>query len=82
MTRSTIVLGEGMVSVASALHLQRRGWFSCADRPGRTNDVHYHLTGLPHHIGPLLQYWWHSAPKRYAVIVLSTESCFPYRREN
>jgi D-amino-acid dehydrogenase len=100
--RSAIVLGAGMAGVASALHLQRRGWSvalvdrkepgretsygnagiiqSEALRPypmprdwrslasiatGRTNDVHYRLMSLPHHLGPLLQYWWHSSPKRY-----------------
>src|SRR5215470_10858215 len=100
--RSAIVLGAGMVGVASALHLQRRGWSvalvdrkepgretsygnagiiqSEALRPypmprdwrslariatGRTNDVHYRLLSLPHHLSPLLQYWWHSSPKRY-----------------
>lgn len=35
---------------------------------GRTNDVHYDPRALPHHLGPLLRYWWHSAPKRHAVI--------------
>jgi D-amino-acid dehydrogenase len=100
--KSAIVLGAGMVGVASALHLQRRGWsVALIDRKepgeetsygnagfiqsealwpypmprdwrslmsiatGRTNDVHYRLLSLPHHIGPLLQYWWHSSPERY-----------------
>ena len=99
---SVIVLGAGMVGVASALHLQRRGWsVVLVDRtsPGRetsygntgiiqseavrpfpmprdlaslaaiamrrTNDVHYSVASLPRHIGPLLQYWWHSAPERH-----------------
>ena len=104
--KSAIVLGGGMVGVASALHLQRHGWAvalvdrkppgqetsygntgiiqSEALRPyplphdwrtlgrivtGRTNDVRYRLAALPHHIEPLLRYWWHSFPKRYARIV-------------
>lgn len=32
---------------------------------GRTNDVHYHLASLSHHVAPLLRYWWNSAPKRH-----------------
>ncbi|WP_315834992.1 FAD-dependent oxidoreductase [Bradyrhizobium prioriisuperbiae] len=36
---------------------------------GRSNDVHYNLATLPRHIGSLLQYWWFSAPQRYAAIV-------------
>src|SRR4029079_19168543 len=32
---------------------------------GRTNDVHYSIASLPRHIGPLLRYWWHSAPERH-----------------
>ncbi len=100
--RSAIVLGAGMVGVATAVHLQRRGWSvtlvdrkppgretsygnagiiqSEALRPypmprdwrsllriatGRTNDVRYRATTLPHHVRPLLSYWWHSAPKRH-----------------
>ena len=35
---------------------------------GRTNDVHYRLSSLPAHVGPLLKYWWHSAPSRYRSI--------------
>jgi D-amino-acid dehydrogenase len=31
----------------------------------RTNDVHYSIASLPRHIGPLLRYWWHSAPERH-----------------
>jgi D-amino-acid dehydrogenase len=100
--KSAIVLGAGMVGVATALQLQRRGWSvalvdrkqpgeetsygnagiiqSEALRPypmprdwrsllaiatGQTNDVHYRLASLPQHLGPLLQYWWHSSPKRH-----------------
>ena len=100
--RSALVLGAGMVGVATALHLQRRGWSvalvdrktpgretsygnagfiqSEAVRPypmprdlrtlaaiamGRTNDVYYRAASLPQHIGPLLRYWWHSAPERH-----------------
>jgi D-amino-acid dehydrogenase len=111
MTRSVIVLGAGMVGVASALHLQRRGWsVVLIDRqePGRatshgnsgviqneavepyamprrlsqllaiaarrTNDIHYHLRGLPSQINPLFQYWWHSAPQRYATIAAAYAS--------
>ena len=103
--RSVIVLGAGMVGVATALHLQRRGWSvvlvdrkppgretsygnagfiqSEAVRPypmprdlrtltaiamGRTNDVHYSVASLPRHLGPLLRYWWHSAPERHGRI--------------
>ena len=91
-----------MIGVASALHLQRRGWSVVlvdrkppgretsygnigfiqgeAMRPypmprdfatlaaiatGRSNDVHYSIASLPRHIGPLLRYWWHSAPERH-----------------
>ena len=32
---------------------------------GRTNDVRYSLASLPHHIGPLFAYWWHSFPARH-----------------
>jgi D-amino-acid dehydrogenase len=32
---------------------------------GRANDVRYRLASLPHHVVPLLRYWWHSAPKRH-----------------
>jgi D-amino-acid dehydrogenase len=100
--RSVIVVGAGMVGVATALHLKRRGWsVTLVDRkpPGRetsygnagfiqseavrpypmprdlyslaliamhrTNDVHYSVQSLPQHIGPLLRYWWHSAPERH-----------------
>ena len=101
-TRSAIVLGAGMVGVASALHLRRRGWpvalidrndvgletsygnagiiQSEAVRPyamprdlrslaaiarRRTNGVHYSLASLPRHLGPLVRYWWYSAPGRH-----------------
>ncbi|UHC19839.1 FAD-binding oxidoreductase [Methylobacterium currus] len=33
---------------------------------GRSNDVHYELRALHRHLGPLLSYWWHSAPRRHA----------------
>ncbi|WPB85439.1 NAD(P)/FAD-dependent oxidoreductase [Sediminicoccus rosea] len=29
-------------------------------------DVHYHPMALPGFASPLLQYWWHSEPQRYA----------------
>ncbi|MCP3380316.1 FAD-binding oxidoreductase [Bradyrhizobium sp. CCGUVB4N] len=101
--KSAIVLGAGIVGVATAIHLQRRGWTvalidrkepgretsygnagiiqSEALRPhpmphgwdelakiatGQTNDVRYRLSALPHHLGPLLRYWWHSFPARHA----------------
>jgi len=101
--KSAIVLGAGMVGVATAVHLQKRGWSvalvdrkepgretsygnagiiqSEALRPypmpqgfreflkiatGRTNDVRYHLTSLPDHIGPLFRYWWNSFPASHA----------------
>lgn len=38
---------------------------------GRTNDVRYHVRWLPHHVGPLLRYWWHSAPDRHRKISLA-----------
>lgn len=100
--KSAIVLGAGMVGVATAVHLKRRGWSvalvdrkppgqetsygntgiiqSEALRPyamprdwrsllriatGRTNDVRYRAMTLPQHLGPLLSYWWHSAPQRH-----------------
>jgi D-amino-acid dehydrogenase len=103
--RSAIVLGAGMVGVATALHLQRRGWsVAIVDRKGpgqetsygnagiiqsealkpypmphdwlsltriamgRTNDVSYNLAALPHHLGPLLRYWWNSLPSQHAKI--------------
>ena len=103
--RSAIVLGAGMVGVATALHLQRRGWSAAiVDRKGpgqetsygnagiiqsealkpypmphdwlsltriamgRTNDVRYNLAALPHHLGPLLRYWWNSLPSQHAKI--------------
>ncbi len=34
----------------------------------RSNDVHYHRGALLHHLGPLVRYWWHSAPRRHAAI--------------
>jgi D-amino-acid dehydrogenase len=100
--RSAIVLGAGMVGVATALHLKRLGWsVALIDRKapgqetsygnagiiqsealkpypmphdwlslariamGRTNDVRYQIAALPHHIGPLLRYWWNSRPAHY-----------------
>jgi D-amino-acid dehydrogenase len=103
--RSAIVLGAGMVGVATALHLNRRGWsVAIVDRKGpgqetsygntgiiqsealkpypmphdwlslariatgRTNDIRYNLAALPHHVGPLLRYWWNSLPSRHAKI--------------
>ncbi len=41
---------------------------------GRTNDVRYILATLPSHVGPLLRYWWHSAPERYAAIATAYAS--------
>ncbi len=35
---------------------------------GRSNDVHYDPGALLHHLGPLVRYWWHSAPRRHARI--------------
>lgn len=32
----------------------------------RSVDAHYHPMDLPGFASPLLQYWWHSAPERYA----------------
>lgn len=106
--RSAIVLGAGMAGVATALHLQRRGWsVALVDRDapgratsygnagiiqseavepypmprdlsallaiasGRTNDVHYRVAALRHHLVPLLRYWWHSAPSRHGPIAES-----------
>lgn len=103
--KSAIVVGAGMVGVATAIHLQRRGWSAAlvdrkepgcetsygnagiiqseALRPypmpldwrelakiatGRTNTVRYRLAALPHHLGPLFSYWWHSFPARHARI--------------
>lgn len=37
----------------------------------RSVDVSYHLSGLPGIAGPLLRYWWHSEPGRYAAITQS-----------
>jgi D-amino-acid dehydrogenase len=36
----------------------------------RSVDVAYHPLALPGLAAPLLRYWWHSAPKRYARAVL------------
>ncbi|GJD51960.1 D-amino acid dehydrogenase 1 [Methylobacterium crusticola] len=33
---------------------------------GRSNDVHYAFRALRPHLGSLLRYWWHSAPRRHA----------------
>ncbi len=38
---------------------------------GRSNDVHYSARALRHHLGPLLRYWWHSAPRRHARLALA-----------
>lgn len=35
---------------------------------GRSNDVRYDPRSLRHHLGPLMRYWWHSAPRRHAVL--------------
>jgi D-amino-acid dehydrogenase len=46
-----------------------RDWLSLARiAMGRTNDVRYELSALPHHLGPLLRYWWHSLPRRHEKI--------------
>jgi D-amino-acid dehydrogenase len=103
--KSAIVLGAGMVGVATALHLKRRGWqVALVDRKGpgqetsygnagiiqsealkpypmphdwlslariamgRTNDVRYNIAALPHHVGPLLRYWWNSLPTQHEKI--------------
>jgi D-amino-acid dehydrogenase len=94
-----------MVGVATALHLQRRGWsVALVDRKepgqetsygnagiiqsealkpypmphdwlslariamGRTNDVRYNIAALPHHVGPLVRYWWNSLPAQHEKI--------------
>ncbi len=33
---------------------------------GLTNDVHYRVTSLPGHSGPLARYWWNSEASRHA----------------
>lgn len=35
---------------------------------GRSNHVRYDRRALLHHLGPLVRYWWHSAPGRHAAI--------------
>lgn len=35
---------------------------------GASNNVRYDLRGIYQQIGPLLRYWWHSAPKRHRQI--------------
>ncbi|TGD99442.1 NAD(P)/FAD-dependent oxidoreductase [Methylobacterium nonmethylotrophicum] len=43
-----------------------RDWASLfAIATGRSNDVHYEVGALPRHLGALLRYWWHSAPRRH-----------------
>jgi D-amino-acid dehydrogenase len=37
----------------------------------RTNDVHYSLAALPHHMRPLLLYWWNSFPERHEVLTMT-----------
>lgn len=32
----------------------------------QATDVHYHPLALPGFVSPLLRYWWHSEPSRYA----------------
>jgi len=45
--RSVIVLGAGMVGVASALHLQRRGWsVALVDRKQPGRETSYGNTGI------------------------------------
>ncbi len=34
----------------------------------RSVDAVYHVAALPALAGPLLRYWWHSEPSRYAAI--------------
>jgi D-amino-acid dehydrogenase len=41
---------------------------------GRTNDVRYDLMAMPQHVGPLLRYWWHSAPRRFRAIAAAYAS--------
>lgn len=36
---------------------------------GQANDVRYRVMSLPHHVEPLLRYWWHSAPARHRRII-------------
>ncbi|TDR85353.1 NAD(P)/FAD-dependent oxidoreductase [Enterovirga rhinocerotis] len=46
-----------------------RDWRSLLDIAiGRTNDVHFEWGALHHHVGPLLRYWWYSAPRRHAAV--------------
>ena len=35
----------------------------------RSIDAVYHPSALPGYVAPLLRYWWHSAPERYATAV-------------
>ena len=35
----------------------------------QATDVHYHPGALPGFVSPLLRYWWHSEPRRYATAV-------------
>ena len=42
----------------------------CRIARNRSVDVNYHPLALPRVAAPLLQYWWHSAPKRYGRAVL------------
>ncbi len=37
----------------------------------REVDASYHLSALPSYASPLLRYWWHSEPARYAEVVLA-----------
>jgi D-amino-acid dehydrogenase len=46
-------------------------WTLAKIAAGQTNDVHYRLTSLPGHLGPLFRYWWHSSPKRHDEISIA-----------
>jgi D-amino-acid dehydrogenase len=57
-----IIQGEAVEPYA----MPRDGATLLAIATGRSNDVHYEARALHRHLGPLLRYWWHSAPARHA----------------
>lgn len=68
--RETSYGNAGIIQAEAAEpYAMPRDWATLrAIATGRGNDVHYDPRALPHHLGPLLRYWWHSAPRRHAIL--------------